>query len=259
MPRLVPLLAAVALCALAAPSSVRGQGRPVPPPLLSTALDAERLREGRWTYRATVARGAARVDIGERTLSVRGDTIDGVPAWVLVDETAAQGQVLRDSLVLDRATLQPVWQRADIGPVDLSLRFPGGNVEGALRLPDGTEAPIRVGGAPGLVATPGMLETLLSLAPLGSDWSASVQQLAVSPVGSALVPLTLTVRDTATVTVPAGVFTTWVVEVTAAEVAQRLWVDQATGRVVRSLSMPPAGRDVVYESVLTAVAPGATP
>ncbi|HEY0971186.1 MAG TPA: hypothetical protein VGE02_09485 [Gemmatimonadales bacterium] len=253
-----PLASLAVAAALLAPASTLAQdstAAPVPAPpsapaLSPGSLDGSRLAAGAWSYVSTVTRSGATVELGRRTLTVSRAEEGGRPAWLLLDETSGHGQTFRDSLFVARAGLEPIRQHAEAGPMSVRLRFSHDSVTGAIELTGAPTTPVAFEVSSPPVANAGMLESILALAPLDSGWEASIGQLVVSPVGTAVLPITIRVVGEETVTVPAGTFPTWIVEIVTSEVAQRLWVDRATGRLVRARSEAPGMAGVTYETVL---------
>jgi len=254
-PVAVRALAVLAAVSLAAATPVAAQDPAAasagPDPL--AALGADALRAGSWTYRSTVERDGATVELGRRTLTVRATEQDGAPAWLILDETRARGQAMTDSLVVAREDLRPLRRVADMGPMRIVLAFPGDTIRGTMAVPGGDAAQVLL--TPGerrVVVNSGMLETVLPLLPLAAGWSATIPQLTPSPLGAAVVPLRLTVTGEDSVTVPAGTFAAWRVTAAAAGAEQRLWLAKDTGRLLRQEAAPPSS-DVVYRTELVEV------
>lgn len=212
------------------------------------------LAPGSWSYASTVTRGTATVELARRTLSVRAAEHGGAPAWLILDETSARGQSMTDSLLVARADLRPLRRVADMGPMRIVLGFAGDSVRGTMTVPGGGESTVALatsGGAP-VVANSGMLESALTLLPLRAGWRGEVLQLAPSPMGTTLVPISLLVTGEEEVTVPAGTFDTWVLTASAGGAEQRLWVAKEGGRLVQQVATPPHAGDVEYRTVLVA-------
>lgn len=247
----IPVLAA-ALSLVAAP--LLGAQAPAvlgPDPL--AAVGGQAPPGGSWTYRSTVTREGATVELARRTLSVAATTHEGRPAWLILDDTRARGQRMTDSLIVARDDLRPLRRVADIGPMRIALTFPGDSVRGTMSLPGGDTAAVLV--APGdrrIVVNGAMLEALLPLLPLGAGWTGTVAQLTPSPLGASVVPLTLTVTGEDSVTVPAGTFAAWRITAEAAGAEQRLWIAKDGGRLLRQEVSPPAS-DVVYRTELVEI------
>ncbi len=255
--RALTALAAASL--LLAPAAAVAQTPPAQPPVASygpdplATLGTTALRPGSWTYRSTVERGGATVELGRRTLTVRATEHDGAPAWLILDETRARGQAMTDSLVVTGADLRPVRRVADMGPMRIVLAFPGDTIRGTMAVPGAEPADVLLTvGERRVVVNAGMLETVLPLLPLAAGWTATIAQLTPSPLGAAVVPLRLTVTGEASVTVPAGTFDAWLLTASAAGAEQRMWLAKDTGRLLRQEASPPTS-DVVYRTELVEI------
>ena len=219
-----------------------GDGLPV--------LDGSALQAGSWTYRATMEREGASVELARRTVSVAAADYLGVPAWLIVDETDARGQLMPDSLIVRRSDLAPLARAARMGPVRLAVVVAGDSITGTMSAPGGEAVPISLQLAPSTMLGGAMVEEALTLLPLRAGWTGTVHELTPSPFGAALTPVTLTVAGEESVTVPAGTIACWVVTAASGGAEQRLWVAKADGRLVRRSASPPQAPDVRYETVL---------
>ena len=225
-------------------------------PAALAGLRASALRPGSWTYASTVTRAGASVELARRTLTIAPAEHEGAAAWLLLDRTSARGQVMTDSLLVARDDLRPLRRSAEMGPVRITLGFRGDSAVGAMSAPGGDALRLAVAaGATPLVANGAMLEAALRLLPLAPGWRGSVSQLAPTPAGLEVVPVTLAVTAEESVTVPAGTFAAWVVTATSGGVAQRLWVARAGGVLLRQQASPPHAPDVVFEMVLVEAPP----
>lgn len=246
----LPLLAAALLAAplRAQEPSAAEPSAPAADPMVG--LSAGQLQAGRWVYRSTMTRGEQSVELARRTLTVSPVAAPGDPAWLILDVTESQGQVMTDSLIVRRRDLRPLSRAAQMGPLRLEATFGPDSITGALTAPDTPGAPIAMLMGPGFVANMGMLESALTLIPLRVGWTGVVRQLVPNPAGLAVMPLALAVTGEDTVTVPAGRFPSWTVTATAAGTEQRLWLAKADGRLLRVAATPPQQPDLTYETVL---------
>jgi hypothetical protein len=242
-PTLVALAASLAGGAL---SAIGAQ----PPASTSPTFDGSALKPGRWSYVATMERGGASIELARRTLSVTAAEYRGTPAWLILDETDAHGQLMPDSIIVRRSDLAPLARAARMGPVRLAVVAAGDSLTGTMSAPGGDELPVALELARPTMLGDAMLEVALTLLPLRAGWAGTVQELVPSPFGAALTPVTLTVVGEERVTVPAGTIDCWVVTAAAGGVEQRLSVAKVGGRLVRRSSTPPRAPDVHYETVL---------
>lgn len=266
---LLPVAAAfaVGVPAAAAAQQPAAPAAPVAPlapaPLQAQPLDtaapmvappSARLEAGSWSYRMTLSRGGQTIELARRTLTA-GPAPGDAAALLLVDESNARGQISTDSLFLSRDGFRPLRRSASMGPVRIGLRFDADSVRGVMTAPGGDSLPVSLPNVTGLVASGSMLESLLTMMPLAEGWAATAVQVAPGPTGTALAPATFRVLAADSVTVPAGRFAVWTVIVTAGGMEQWLWLDRATGRLVKSQMSPPLSTDVVYVTELVGAAP----
>ena len=93
----------------------------------------------------------------------------------------------------------------------------------------------------------GLLLLALSQLPLADGWTGRIDLM--NPQNGSVIPLSLAVRRSEKVTVPAGAFDTWVVETTGAPATATFFVAKG-GPVVRLVAAVPQVGGTV-ESVLT--------
>lgn len=251
-------VAAVALCmplALVAQKPTLpspGAELDVAEPLVAPA--GAHLASGSWSYRIMLSRGDNTIELARRTLTV-GQSPSDAATTLIVDETDSHGQVVADSTFLSTDGLRPLRRSAAMGPLRIVLRFGADSVRGTMSAPGGDTVPVSLPVVPGLVVSGGMLESLFTVVPLGEGWAGTAVQVAPGPTGTSLVPATIRVLAADSVTVPAGTFAVWKAVVTAGGAEQWLWLDRASGRLVRSEMKPPQSSDVVYVTELTNAAP----
>ncbi len=255
------LLVPVAALALLMPLALVAQ-QPARPPTVAELDVAEpliappgaRLASGSWSYRVMLSRGSNTIELARRTLTVGPSPADAATTLV-VDETDSHGQVVADSLFLSSDGLRPLRRSAAMGPLRIVLRFGADSVRGTMSAPGGDTLPVSLPVVPGLVASGGMLESLFTVVPLDEGWAGTAVQVAPGPNGTSLAPATIRILAADSVTVPAGTFAVWKAVVTAGGAEQWLWLDRATGRLVRSEMKPPQSSDIVYVTELTGAAP----
>ncbi len=246
---LLPPLDLVAQDPVALPA---GAELDVAEPLVAPA--GAHLASGSWSYRVLLSRGGNTIELARRTLTIGPSSADSTTTLV-VDETDSHGQVMADTTFLSTIGLSPRRRSANMGPLRLMLRFGVDSVRGTMSAPGSDTVQVSLPVVPGLVASGGVFESLLTVAPLGEGWSGTAVQVAPGPNGTSLVPATIRILAADSVTVPAGSFAVWKAVVTTGGVEQWLWLDRTSGRLVRSEMKPPQASDVVYVTELTAAAP----
>lgn len=242
-----PLRHAFLALLVAAPSALLAQD--ASPGTLPT-LDGASLHPGRWSYAATMERDGTSIELARRVVTVAPTDYRGTPAWLIVDETNARGQLMPDSVWVRRSDLAPLARSAVMGPLRVAMTAAGDSITGAMRAPGGEEVPIAVAVEPATMLSGAVLEEALTLLPLRAGWSGTVHELVLGPTGAWLTPVTLTVVGEESVTVPAGTIPCWVLTAASGGAEQRLSVAKDDGRLVRRSATPPQAPEVHYETVL---------
>lgn len=214
------------------------------------ALVPGRMRAGTWVYRSrTHGPDGFEVDRGETRLTVAAGMRHGDSVWVMVRQGRGRPGtgVIRDSITVRRATLAPV-ARVRV-PWGGSMLFRGDSVvvevpRHGLRyewaLPAIAEAPYLAD-----------LATLLPAVPFTREFHAGVPVLVGFRPQGPVHPLEMTVAGEEAVTVPAGTFTCYRVQLGGRSGGDVWWVDMASGRLVKSANQ--WGGDMEDETVLLEV------
>ena len=256
--------AAVLLAAgLAAPALALAQTRPAAPATPAPAASAvpavegkpvaiaqlaPSLKAGSWTWSAKLNANGQQQDFGTRTVSLqKGAAAD---TWLLLDAQQNPMVTSSDSVVLASADLATVRRalkvQSPMGAITLAMAFTADSVTGALEAP-GQKLPIAAANPKGAIVSDGLLLLALGQLPLADGWTGRVDLM--NPQNGSVIPLSLVVRRSEKVTVPAGAFDTWVVETTGAPSTATFFIAKG-GPVVRLVaSVPQVGGTV--ESVLT--------
>ena len=244
-----------------APTLLRDALRPAYRLIVREALDTSRLAAGVWTYRAETTTDDILTQPagGDRIRLARG-TLSGQQVW-----TASTGE--RDTTYIDPSSLRPV--RAVValskGYAAFEQRFTAdsgyeswewtGPMKGSLR---GTIAfPFPRNALFSASWSRITLAALFPALPLQRDWRGSLYQVAfISRLGlQGVRPVNLRVVGTDRVTVPAGTFECWRLEVEDFAWTferPRMWVSRDKGWVIKEES---AASDFVYTRVLESYQP----
>jgi hypothetical protein len=240
-----PALAA-AQTAPAAPPAAAAQA-PVGPPVAIAQL-APAMKAGKWTWSAKLNANGQEQAFGTRTLSLeKGAAAD---TWLLLDAQQNPMVTSSDSVVLASADLATVRRalkvQSPMGAITLAMAFTADSVTGALEAP-GQKMPIAAANPKGAIVSDGLLLLALSQLPLADGWTGRIDLM--NPQNGSVIPLSLVVRRSEKVTVPAGAYDTWVVETTGAPATATFFVAKG-GPVVRLVAAVPQVGGTV-ESVLT--------
>ena len=133
--------AAVA-CGLVQGAGALAQSRETPAMLLpgSRALDVKHLTPQTQSLRVMVRAGSGDTTEREWSLMTRSDRVIEAPAGQMAQTFAySSPRAIRDSLVVQRPGLAPVFERLDLGTTQITLRFVGNRVLGTVQRGDSTQ------------------------------------------------------------------------------------------------------------------------
>jgi dipeptidyl aminopeptidase/acylaminoacyl peptidase len=185
-------------------------------------------------YAASISMGAQSMKLETATaVAEQGD------AWV-VTETAKtpQGEIV-DTTILDKRTLAVRSREIKQGPLHIKLSFDGGKATGTMAM-SGQEKPIAVDLGGTLFADGAGAYPSIAALPLADGYTTTFRNFDVMKQKGTLKQLKVAgVED---VTVPAGTFKAWKVEIASAEGEpgeQTVWIDAASRRVLKSSATLP--------------------
>ncbi len=198
---------------------------------------AATIKPGTWTWAAKLTGNGAPQEFGTRTLTLQKAKVG--TGWLLLDAQSNAMVTMSDSLVLAASDLGAVSRslnmKTPMGDASLAMTFTADSVKGALNAP-GQSQVIATRNVKGALTNDGVLLLALGRLPLSEKWTGRVELL--NPQSGATMPLTLTVKGSEKVTVPAGAFDTWVVESTGGPAALTFYVAKG-GPVVRLVQAVP--------------------
>jgi hypothetical protein len=215
-------------------------------------VDATALRPARYSYEVAVTRDGLTQPLGVQTISFADAVYAGTPSWLILEARDGGGIVGLDSVLASRDRLAPLHWGASMGKARLAAEFTRDTLYGATSSPLGRRS--LVGPAPrGVIASEGMLDGLLQLAPIEEGWTADATLLVADLTGTRLVAGRLVVEREEDVTVPAGTFSSWVVSLRTGNGDKWLWVSKDHRIVVKSSQMLAQLNGAVLERVLIRV------
>ena len=203
------------------------------------------LEAGSYTYQVTIEMGEQKIPM-ETQLEIKdeGDT------WIMVESAQTPTGTATDSTVVQKQTLQPVNRHVSQGPMKMDLTYSEDSVKGEMNangqkiaVDHALEQPLYADGA-------GANEIIAKL-PLKEDYQATYQNLDLQ--SNQVKTMVLEVMGEEEVTVPAGTFKTYRVEVKPANGdagLTEIWVDQASHKAVKSKEVIPAMGGAVMTSEL---------
>jgi len=245
------------------PATALGQEQPVrdvrPRYALITTTEPNAVRAGRWTYEVRwITDGVFTSSQGRRTIARTASIHDGKPVWFMTESG-------RDTVLVDQASLRPLrYVRPmrrhlliqQFGRDSVVERFHGDppneqHFQGSAALPGIARSPL-------LVAwSPYSIDALVQALPLARGWRGSVYSvnwLVYRDRVPVFTPVDLRVIGTNRVTVPAGTFDCWKLEVRAGFEKALIWVSKDQRWVVlRQRTWSDESGEWRIEALLTAV------
>ena len=203
------------------------------------------LEAGSYTYQVTVEMGEQKIPM-ETQLEIKeeGDT------WLMIESAETPMGKATDSTVVQKQTLQPVNRHIAQGPMTIDLTYSADSVVGEINA-NGQEIPIDLAVDNPLYAEGAGASQIIAKLPLEKDYQTTYQNL--EPQSQQLKTMMLEVTGEEEVTVPAGTFKTYKVEVKPANGDPghtEIWVDQASHKAVKSKAVLPAMGGAVVTSEL---------
>jgi hypothetical protein len=235
------------------------------------------LRPGTSVFRLTLRRDTLLIPLGTRTVTVSDAMLVGESDWLIAESRTGSAIATSDSLHLRRADLTPVRWTARNGVSQLAVSFTRDSMFTALQDYQGRGS-FADALPPGALITPGMVDRLLELLPLGAGYRANASVVAIDSGMPRAVPTTISVEGEETVTLNAAVaaqlpastapssvaasssvgqgvlqqaagappveprsFDCWVVVLRAGSVEKRYWVAKSPQRVVKTEQVTSGG------------------
>ncbi len=195
----------------------------------------------------------ARLEAGGQSIpmDITSTVKDSTGVW-LVSETAAMPLgVMSDEATIDKGTLLLRRRVIHQGPAAIDVSFADNKATGTMSM-NGQSRPIAADLGGSLFADgPGAADVVAAL-PLADGYTATFRNFDV--MGQRVNTRQLKVVGSEKVTVPAGTFDAWKIEVTPADggtgETATLWVDKATRRPVKSVTVLPQMNGAIATSEL---------
>ena len=192
------------------------------------------LRAGTATYKARIEMGGQTIpmDITRTVKEVAG-------AWVVTEIAQMPMGTMSDEATIDKGTLLLRKRVIHQGPAVIEVQFAGNKATGKMTM-NGQDRPINadLGGA--LFADGAGGNDVIAALPLAAGYTATFRNFDI--MTQQVKPRQLKVIGSESVTVPAGTFDAWKVEITPAEgigETTTLWVDKTSRSVVKSSAILP--------------------
>ena len=186
------------------------------------------LKPGRYNYRVKIAMGAKEVSLKSST-SIKEEN----GAWTATDNVESDMAAATDTTTLEKGTLIVRKRSAKQGPMAIDVAFAGGKATGKMTM-NGQEHPVdaELGGT--LFADGGGAFQAISCLPLAAGYSTTYRNFDLQK--QKVKVMRLQVAGAEGVTVPAGKFNTYKVEIASADGGNdqiALWIAKGTRQVVK--------------------------
>jgi dipeptidyl aminopeptidase/acylaminoacyl peptidase len=185
------------------------------------------MQPGTWKYKANLEMGAQKIAISETT-TIREEN----GAWTVSDAVDTPMGQMTDIATLDKATLIVRKRNVKQGPVSINLIMDGNKATGSMNI-NGKETPISADLGGPLFAETGAAQCL-ALLPLADGYTTTFRNFDLQKQKVKL--LALKVVGSESVTVPAGTFDAYKVEISSADggnARQTVWVAKDPRKTVK--------------------------
>jgi len=193
---------------------------------------ATKMQAGAWKYQVNV-------DAGGQSISIkRSTTVTEAPdGWTIVDTVETPGGAVTDTATLDKTTLVPRRRKLTQGSATFSLELAGDKATGAMDM-NGKTTPLAVDlGGPLFADGPGAAQAIACL-PLAEGYRTTFRNLDLPKQKVNVMQLSVAGSDN--VTVPAGTFDAFRVEITGeGDSKMTLWIAKQSRAVLKIVTSAP--------------------
>ena len=196
---------------------------------------------GTYKYAGTLAMGPQSVPLSmTRTVAEEGAT------WVVTDATRLPGMEAADATTVAKGTLVPLKRSVKQGPVVIEMTFANGKATGSMAM-GGDPKPFSVDLAGGVFADGSASQDTLACLPLAEGYATTFRNLDLQRQKVTVKQVKVLAKES--LTVPAGTFQAWKLEVASGEGdpgSTLQWVDSLTRRVLKTTAtLPQMGGAVI--------------
>ncbi len=213
---------------------------------VSVPRPSQPLQAGTSSYSASMQAGGQSMKMEiTQTIAEEGG------AWVVTEAATLPTGSATDKTVLDKQSLIVRSREIRQGPIAIDLKFADGKASGTMSM-GGQEKPLSVDLGGELFADGGGAHSVLATLPLAEGYTTTFRNFDVQAAKPTLKQAR--VASVEEVSVPAGTFKAWKVEISSAEGEpgqQTVWIDTATRKVVKVFATLPrmAGATLTSELV----------
>lgn len=213
---------------------------------VTEAKPAADLKAGTATYKGKIEAGGQTMPM-DITRVIK----DTAGVWLVTESASMPMGTMSDETTLDKGTLLVRRRIIHQGPAAIEVSFAGNKASGKMSM-NGQERPIAADLGGTLFADGAGANDVIAALPLADGYSTTFRNFDV--MSQKPQTRALKVVGSESVTVPAGTFNAWKVEITPADGGTgektTLWIDKATRRVVKTSTVAPQMNGAIITSEL---------
>ncbi len=195
------------------------------------SVEAERVTPGTYEYSLDLNVRGQTMELASERIVERG-TREGRDVWLVIENTQTPAGPAADTTWLDPTTLQPIARQVHQGPTTVALQFTEDGVTGAIDA-GAQQMNVNVTSEDPLFGDGASFNLAVGAMPLEDGYVTTVHNLDLLQGRAKANRIEVTGSES--VTVPAGSFETWVVEVKPEDAdANTLWIDKDSRRVIKA-------------------------
>ncbi len=234
-------LTLLGLAVLLLPVLSMAQSKPTPQPPLTTRkliapVPMEDLKPGKYAYKTTIQAGGQTMNMDKTTEIVAdGDN------WKVTESVVSPMGTMSDESVVNKKTLSPVKRTAKQGPATIEMAYSADKITGSMNMGTGAK-PFDAKSDGPMFADGGGASVMLASLPIKEGYTTTYRNFDLQTQKGKL--FTLTVAGKESVTVPAGTFDAYKLEVKPADGTaggQTIWVAaDGSRRVLKEQAVIPS-------------------
>jgi hypothetical protein len=200
---------------------------------VATPVPTQDLRPGLSNYKASLEAGGQTIPL-EMSSEIKDDS----GLWAATDTMQTPMGAVTDTTMMEKRTLIPRQRHLKQGPVAIDLTYDAGKAAGTMMM-NGQQKPIQVDlGGPLFADSAGSIESIAAL-PLAVGYRTTFRNFDLQSQKPKL--MQLTVADSEDVTVPAGTFQAYKVDISSSDGAEKMtmWVAKTSKKTVKYQALMP--------------------
>jgi hypothetical protein len=205
----------------------------VDPSQVGVPVPTEDLKPGLTKYKATLVAGGQTIP-----LEMSSEIKDNSGLWAATDTMQTPMGAVTDTTMIEKRTLIPRERHVKQGPVAIDVTYAAGKATGTMMM-SGQQKPIQVDlGGPLFADSAGSMQSIAAL-PLADGYRTTFRNFDLQNQKPKL--MQLSVADSENVTVPAGTFQVYKIDISSTDSAEKMtmWVAKASKKTVKYQALLP--------------------